>query len=197
MSGFIRGASVEIDCSSWSRARDIPNGPPRLRDDFDGLWGLPSLIGKPLQQVLLANSLWKWVFRFLKIARLCEIPFLIENPKSSRLWLTPQAAAIRGWPQASFVVADFCQYGTDYKKPTGLLCYRLPRVAAAAKTCSPVQGRCSRTGCRHRVLQGKDANGRFLTKAAEVYPTKFANVIAEALVFSMPQPIPPTLRRTP
>jgi hypothetical protein len=138
MSGLIRGASVEIDCSSWSRARDIPNGPPRLRDDFDGLWGLPSLIGKPLQQVLLANSLWKWVFRFLKIARLCEIPFLIENPKSSRLWLTPQAAAIRGWPQASFVVADFCQYGTDYKKPTGLLCYRLPRVAAAAKTCSPV-----------------------------------------------------------
>ena len=171
-----------------------PSSPPRRRRRA---LGAPFVARQAPAASAPGELIWKWVFRFLKIARLCEIPFLIENPKSSRLWLTPQAAAIRGWPQASFVVADFCQYGTDYKKPTGLLCYRLPRVAAAAKTCSPVQGRCSRTGCRHRVLQGKDANGRFLTKAAEVYPTKFANVIAEALVFSMSQPIPPTLRRTP
>ena len=55
MSELIRGLAVEIACSTWSRARDIPNGPARLRDDFEGLWGLPSLTGKSLLAVEKAN----------------------------------------------------------------------------------------------------------------------------------------------
>ena len=101
------------------------------------------------------------------------------------------------WPHTTFAVADFCQYGTDYRKPVGLLCYRLPRVLEVAKTCTPKAGCCSRTGLRHRVLQGKDEHGRFHTKAAERYPAKFAAMLAEEFTVAMTRPLPPTLRRTP
>ena len=40
--GAIRAFHMGFPCSSWSRARDLPNGPPRLRSQHH-IWGLPDL----------------------------------------------------------------------------------------------------------------------------------------------------------
>ena len=46
-------------CGSWSRARDRPNGPRRLRSDEE-VWGLKGLSGADFQKVREGNILAKF-----------------------------------------------------------------------------------------------------------------------------------------
>ena len=67
--------------------------------------------------------------------------------------------------------ADFCQYGTSWRKATAVLTNG--NIGYWECRCAGVGGRCSRTGRPHRLLEGKLADGRFLTSIAEVYPRGF------------------------
>ena len=83
-----------------------------------------------------------------------------------------------------FAHLDFCQYGESWKKGTSFLHYGLD-LSPLDKRCHMKQGRCSRTGERHVVLQGTDAAGKFLTLTAQPYPhalcTRFAQLLRQHL----------------
>ena len=188
-SGLIWGVHLGTPCGTWSRARDrgpvrVVGGPPgwpgRLRS-AEHPWGLPE-VQHPRDVAALAagNALAKFSISVARQCRNLEIPFGIENPFSSRLWTLPGMRAIRGWPHAFWACTDFCQDGVPWRKPTGLLGYRV-NMHDAARQCSG-RGRCSRTGRPHHQLVGSSPSGKMWTAVAEPYPPKLAARLASAYV---------------
>lgn len=112
--------------------------------------------------------------RILKECSKFNIPWTLENPKTSRVWLTRHIRQLK--KSAQFFQADFCQYQGEWRKSTYFLTHF--SLSFDFKTCSGPKGFCSRTKCRHSILQGTDSSGRFLTKVAEPYPFGLASHIA-------------------
>ena len=109
-------------CGTASRARDKPlpaalrakgiPEPPRARSELHPL-GLPNLAvdaPKLHLRVLAANEIY--IFLAKVASRLAErkIPFTIENPNRSYLWMLPCFRGLLG-PQAGDVTFDMCMYG--------------------------------------------------------------------------------------
>ncbi|CAK0810952.1 unnamed protein product, partial [Prorocentrum cordatum] len=81
--GLLQGVWLGMPCSSWSRARNRPNGPPALRDATHVL-GLPNLSSGDSLKVETGNRLSQFTFSlFLERARR-GVPAAIENPSTSR-----------------------------------------------------------------------------------------------------------------
>ena len=78
---------------------------------------------------------------------------------------------------------DFCMYGEQWKKPTRLL-YKYLDISCLSRRCISNNNTCERTSRPHIPLQGRDAEGVFLTLRAQPYPwalaNDFANVVARA-----------------
>ncbi len=107
-------------CTSWSRARRHDGGPPPLRDDHDYLMsGVPNLNSRDLQKVSLGNQLLDRSIDIIDLAISCSIPWALENPFSSRLWLTSSIARLIQ-SGASLHRTDFCAYGMPWRKSTGI-----------------------------------------------------------------------------
>ena len=84
-----------------------------------------------------------------QVARLChslQIPFTLENPKSSRLRQFDPVVRLLGLDGVDFVDFDMCGYGTPYKKPTRIMS-NIPGIQRLARKCchfsheSPLVGR--------------------------------------------------------
>lgn len=86
--GLVRAGHLGTPCNTFSRARDNPPGPPPLRSDTHVL-GLPTLQGADLQKVVEGNFLMRFTAAVMRLAILLHIPFTLENPARSRLWLCP------------------------------------------------------------------------------------------------------------
>ena len=97
--------------------------------------------------------------RFLtKLVQACistNTPLIIENPRSSMLWLAPPLAKELSHWSVVFSACDQCQYGAAWMKATKLAAVGLP------PTCrDPLEKRChgrsicSATGRPHIVLTG-------------------------------------------
>ena len=75
-------------CGTCSRAHEIPLGPggrpKQLRSQVHPL-GLPSLTGRDLERVQLANALYEGLTQFLQQCTVQNIPWSVENPTSSYL----------------------------------------------------------------------------------------------------------------
>ena len=169
-----------LPCQTWSLARRFDGeGPGPLRNDSDFLWGFKNLLQHDLEKVRIANDLFFRTLRLIKIANDHNVPWTLENPKTSRVWLVPQ---VRNLVEhgASFFAADFCQYKMPWRKATLFLASGLPGLACL-KTCSGSFGLCSATKKRHIVLQGRDASGTFLTHRAQPYPLDLCNIIARVV----------------
>ena len=90
-----------------------------------------------------------------QVARLChslQIPFMLENPRSSRLWQFDPVVRLLGLDGVDFVDFDMCGYGTPYKKPTRIMS-NIPGIQRLARKCchlshqSPLVGhRCALAG---------------------------------------------------
>ena len=98
-------------------------------------YGLPSLTAKDREKVREANLLMK---RTAEIATTCilnQVPFCVENPFHSMVWLTNELKRLAGLPGVRSHRVDFCQYGEAYHKKTKLLYYgfELSTVAAICK----------------------------------------------------------------
>ena len=90
-SGVVQYVWLGTPCNSWSRARrNDGRGPGPLRDDTTGLMGLPNLSEKDNLKVAIGNSLMKFSAQVFRLCVLLHIPVALENPHTSRLWLTPQ-----------------------------------------------------------------------------------------------------------
>ena len=166
---------IGMPCNSWTRARrNDGRGPGPLRNNGEGLFGLLNLSETDLNKVLLGNKLLWVSIWVIKQCQIFGVPWTLENPKTSRAWLTPPLKQLQEHNQLEEV--HFCQYHAPWKKATCFL-HSLPRFQF--ETCHSKNGLCSKTGKNHIILQGRDASGAFLTKKAEPYPTALCNFIAD------------------
>jgi hypothetical protein len=171
-----------IACASWSRARrgkGYGHGfPPPLRDDHEFIWGLMNLSCKDQDRVKLGNKLLRWLCRIIKACILHNVPIVVENPGTSRLWICPPMARLVA-QATSDIVFDACQFGTDWRKPTRLVCWG-GDLTGLDRRChaSGHPALCSRTHKEHIKLVGTHPDGSFWTAKASPYPLEFCKAFA-------------------
>ena len=174
-----------IPCNTWSRARRHDGrGPGPVRDDTTGLYGLEDLTEKDAGKVRDANRILRLVLSLCKLAIELGIPFTIENPATSRLWLTREIKCLerRG---CMISKCSFCQYGMPWRKNTKFLHYGVGGLQNHLQICHSFRGICTLTGKPHTTLQGS-FKGTFLTRLAQPYPTKLCRVLASVVAKAVP-----------
>ena len=172
-----------MPCTTFSKARKNDGlGPGPLRDSGN-LWGLPSLSWKDFCKVREGNHLFRFTLKILQLCNQHSIPFVLENPLSSFAWSMPPLLQFMHESESMICDLDFCMYGEQWKKPTRLL-YKYLGISCLSRRCISNNNTCERTSRPHIPLQGRDAEGVFLTLRAQPYPwalaNDFANVVARA-----------------
>ena len=176
---LIKAFHMGFPCESWSRARDIPNGPPRLRSR-DEIWGVSVLRDGDRDKVRLGNILVRFTASFCQLAASLCVPFSAENPANSYAWLAPPLVRLQRRTGVSFHKVEYCQFGTPWRKSTAFLTFAVDFSWMCQFRCT---GRgCRRTGLPHQVLSGTNAQGVFRTKIAEPYPPALCRRIARSFI---------------
>ncbi len=180
------GVWFGMPCGTFSTARDHVktdgSEPRRIRGTT------PETVLKPEKyctsnersHVINGNRV---LYRMLDIIRLCiaeKVPWYIENPRRSRLWMVPQIAVLAQLSEAKFCQFDYCQFGTDYQKETIILAWNNPLFYENHMTCTSkwigkfpkrCKSPCSKTGEHHVVLKGVDDDKqKYKTATACEYP---------------------------
>lgn len=183
-SGLVQYVWLGTPCNSWSRARrNDGRGPGPLRDDTTGLMGLPNLSEKDNIKVAIGNSLMKFSAYIFRLCVQLHIPVALENPHTSRLWLTPQLRHLLNHKYCNWGFTDFCQDGTMWRKRTRILWAHV-ELRQALKQCAGKNGVCSRSHQRHEQLMGS-ANGQFKTLLAQPYPHRLCQRLASHFAFAV------------
>ena len=181
-SGAIQFVHFGLPCNTWSRARkNDGRGPGPLRDDTTFLMGFPNLSAVDQGKVKLGNVLLLHTVRLIRACQQANVGWTLENPKTSRVWLTRQ---LRRLKHCHFTHVDFCQYKLPWRKSTRFLC--CDRLNFELRCCTGPRGICSRTLAPHLILAGS-YNGQFLTKLAEPYPWTMVRTIASAIQQQTPK----------
>ena len=176
--GYICGGHLGTPCNSFSRARDRPGGPPPLRSDQRPL-GLPQLKESDALKVRLCNVLMYFSCHVLQLALQLHVPFTMENPSRSRLWLCPAVLRIMRRRFVQTVDVTYCVFGTAWKKPTKILGVHLDLSILEMHYCrGSKRGLCLFTGRPHLALMGQ-TNGVWRTKLAEPYPKALCRLLAK------------------
>ena len=92
---------------------------PRYEDTLGKTSGVfPNLEGTDKVRVSKANALLKRMHEIMREFMRIGLPFYLENPLRSKLWMHPY---VRKWVEhqyASTLISDYCQFGEDWQKPT-------------------------------------------------------------------------------
>eukprot|EP00974_Lingulodinium_polyedra_P087649 8497037-Lingulodinium_polyedra.AAC.1 len=144
--------------------------------------GLHGLGPRDEARVQQANQLLGLAAKIIRACARSSVRVVLENPSTSRLWLTPTLRGLLRMQCASWQTTDYCQEGLPWRKRTALAAWHFPELACACRRCTG-HGTCSRTGQRHVALTGRDASGVFMTLRAQPYPRKLCRRIA-ALVMA-------------
>ena len=185
---FVRSHTVKLvwmamPCQSWSLARKGDGGPPPLRDDHLFLRGCPHLSDADQSKVSIGNSMLELTFSLAQHFTANDIDWVIENPWTSRCWLTQEFVALAR-AGARLLPVDYCQFNVPWRKSTGLLTSGFRTLDQCLKLCTPHCGRCSASGKRHLALMGRDSNGHWLTFRAQPYPRALCTAIASSMASS-------------
>ena len=176
--GQIIAGHLGTPCNSFSRARDQPGGPPPLRSDSQPL-GLPGLKPHDAKKVHLGNILLRFKVRLMILALVHFVPFTVENPRRSRLWICPPMVAFLRRRTVQIGLVDYCMFGMPWKKSTQLAGVHISFEQFSSYRCiGSKRGCCLRTGKAHLPLAGQSSSGVWLTKQAEPYPFKFCQLLA-------------------
>ena len=174
-------------CKTFSRATAQGPGPQPVRSN-DHVWGFPDLTGRRLEKTQLANKLARFTLKAIRLATRLNLHWAVENPLGSMLWMLPGFVSLRGNSKDHvFVRVDYCQYGTNWQKPTAILsnCHSMAEVGAQCRMtiCESSHTRriCSSSGKCHVKLRGKDDEGHWKTSHAEAYPLRLCKRIAQIL----------------
>ena len=99
-------------CTSFSIARDRTLQ-IRSKDQPYGLPGLSPEMQKVVDTgnttALAAAKICRWLYD-------ARVPFVLENPHSSRIWYLDEYVKLAGLERVEVVVADYCQFGTKWQK---------------------------------------------------------------------------------
>ena len=137
------------------------------------------MAGANLKKVALANKLVQFSIKCCRLAVKKRVPWTIENPRASILWVLPQMRSLLMQSKAEEGKFDYCQFGMRWRKSTDFR-GTLPGLAAASRRClGAPRGLCARTGQPHWQLSGKDPQGTWWTKRAEPYPRPMVNTLAQ------------------
>lgn len=158
-----------MPCTTFSIARrDDGLGPGPLRSDSSPM-GLPNLKAADRKKLEIGNRLLFVTIRIIVACLMVKIPFVLENPHSSRCWITPLLQRLLGLQVCQYIHLDFCCFKESWKKPTGLL-HAFVNLQSLARTCKGTRNICSESGKRHIALKGRAPDGRFRTLIAQPYP---------------------------
>ena len=103
-SGKIEYVHLGVPCTVWSIARR----------------GITDWVkARKKEEVSVALTLFT-VEVYRECSR-CGVPVSIENPLSSKFWELFMMRELLSLPSSRFIAFDMCMYGSEYKKPTGLL----------------------------------------------------------------------------
>eukprot|EP00438_Fugacium_kawagutii_P031926 Skav214801 [mRNA] locus=scaffold740:118185:123383:+ [translate_table: standard] len=186
---WVVGVAAGPPCNTWSRAREhqlhdaqghVCRGPRVLRT-LDAIWGLESMGLKEATQVLFGNQLLGFAIAAMYFMVLYGGVGFLEhpadlNPEGASIWKLPLLQLLLRMPAATFHVVDQGKYGSESRKPTGLLTIRLPALPVALKTwqiCTVVPDRPS---------TGIQTDGTFRTSVLKEYPPAFCAALAESFV---------------
>ena len=184
--GTLLGIMLAPICASWSQARHRTN----VIRSYEHPWVLPEhLRVKPfsdndVKALNIGNATMAAAFRLAKVAHRSGTPWILENPFTSICWQTEEARSLKRSEGVFFVVVDFCAFGTNWRKRTGLLMGNVDvaDVESLARCKCGGIGRCQYTGRAHIQLTGSDPTGIPWTKRAEPYPTRLATRMANMLL---------------
>ena len=176
-------AMLAPPCSSFSVARDRTC----VIRTKDFPWGLPSsmLSSSDQEKVRVGNACFRAALQIIKRLNVHRVPWILENPVSSKCWYLPQLSKLEASPLCTVVISDFCQFGTLWRKRTKFLCGNLDTqdVARIGRLCRG-RGVCDRTGRQHFQLTGSNHQGVPWTHIAQPYPT----LLCKQLAFSLTAP---------
>ena len=119
-------------CGTCSRARELPGGPPPLRNEAYP-WGFDDLTPEQSARVEAANKIYRGLAAFVELLISLGIYFAIENPANSLLWLLPIWDKIL--KHAFFVTFDACVYGGS-RKTAKIFLPNVPTLKAMAQRCN-------------------------------------------------------------
>ena len=177
--GHISGLHLGTPCESFTRARDVPPGPPPLRSDQKPL-GLDGLKAHDQLKVMIGNLFMRFSVFILLLCGTLKIPASLENPAGSRLWICPPVLALLRRRFCRLYETHYCFWGKPFKKATKFLSIHVQLRRLEHAVCKGgKRGICIFTGRPHQQLSGKAADGRWKTKVAEPYPTSMCEAIAK------------------
>ena len=169
--GKVLGVMIAMPCTSFSVARDR-TAVIRSRDHP---WGLPNhqLSDRDAEKIRIGNLCLSVTLRILHACHKHHVPWILENPHSSKLWMIPQCQALVDDYKAQPSVVDFCAYGTRWRKRTTLLSGHIDPAdldRLASRSCQGRKGFCSFQQQCHFQLNGSGPGNRPWTLIAQPYP---------------------------
>ena len=164
--GEIGAVAMAPPCCSFSSAVT-----PAVRNSrFPG--GVPWLKGTARAKVAEGNRHAAWCRSLIEKCEKGGVAWFLENPDTSWLWRQRSFRRFRAPDSCNLWRADFCFFGTAWRKRT--------RVACSGE----LGGQRSFCRCRlpHQVLRGRQpGTGEAWTAVAQPYPKRFAFVLAHGL----------------
>ena len=153
-------------CSSFSRAVRPPvrtRACPR---------GLPNISAAMQTKVEQGNSFSGWLSTLVLRCLQLRVPFWVENPWLSFLWDQPEWQDLQQHEDVSFFLADYCRFGTPWRKRTKFLTNTGIKDQQLLCVCQ----------VPHLHLKGYSSEHRTAwTKVAEAYPTALCRLLALAV----------------
>ena len=179
--GLCRIVWVGLVCASWSLARRNVSGkpgfPPPLRDSGQFIWGLPNLSDAGRERVKAGNKQLRWAVSLFTRLSTNNVPCIIENPLSSRVWKAPPMRRLLA--RFPSVELHYCAYGMSWKKPTRLLYCHADLSKLGVRLCQRHGGVCSFTKEPHVVLSGySKEHKRMWSSVASAYPPQLCAAVA-------------------
>jgi hypothetical protein len=179
MNGRCRGVMLAPPCSSWSVARDRTY-PIR---DRERPMGIPHLKEADQLKIDIGNKTMHAAVELAECAHANGVPWILENPHSSKMWQAPRMLRLRARRGVYEAVTDFCQWGKPWRKRTRFLIGNVAAddIVKLERRCHG-RGQCSRTGRPHQHLEGNAPCGVRWTLLAMPYPARLAHSLASLLV---------------
>ena len=178
--GKVLAVMMAPPCNSFSVARDRT----KVIRTREFPWGLPDcfLTASEQEKIQLGNACFRTCFSLIRMLDRFRIPWILENPASSKCWHLPFWKQLCSQPHIQVVYADFCRFGTAWKKHTRFVCGNI-ELTDLHRVNLQCTGRsiCSVTGKSHFHLTGKGPGGRNWTEIAQPYPKLLCSGLAHAL----------------
>ena len=100
-------------CTSFSVARDRT----KVIRNRDYPWGIPFkyLSEKEQNSIVTGNKCFQACIKIMRWLDEAHVPYILENPSSSKAWYLPPILRHLKHPHVNFVKCCFCQFGTIWK----------------------------------------------------------------------------------